>query len=102
MSTVPLPLIAGHSGETTGDFTTTLPSGLIADIVEAYFNKSMFKRPVRVVDLHLQGDMCLFSLAWAPKEGQVKTALTALSSITHSNNRDRQGRFTNRERQKES
>ena len=37
---------------------------LIAEVMEAYFNRSMFKKPIKVVDLMMQADMCMFSLAW--------------------------------------
>lgn len=50
-------------------FSVTLPSDLIAEVMEAHFNKSMFRKRVRVVDLRMNEDMCMFSLAWidAPK-----------------------------------
>jgi hypothetical protein len=82
------------------DFTTTLPSGLIADIVEAYFNKAMFRRPVRVIDLHLQGDMCLFSLAWVQKAQEPQ--LQVLPALPATGERDHQGRFTSKTKRKES
>jgi hypothetical protein len=45
-------------------FSVTLPSDLIAEVMEGHFNKSMFKKRVRVVDLRMQEDLCMFSLAW--------------------------------------
>lgn len=45
-------------------FSVTLPSDLIAEVMEAHFNKSMFRKRVRVVDLRMNDDMCMFSLAW--------------------------------------
>jgi hypothetical protein len=45
-------------------FSVTLPSDLIAEVMEAHFNKSMFRKRVRVVDLRMNEDMCMFSLAW--------------------------------------
>jgi hypothetical protein len=45
-------------------FSVTLPSDLIAEVMEGHFNKSMFKKRVRVVDLRMEQDMCMFSLAW--------------------------------------
>jgi len=91
---------ASNAAGSAGDFTTTLPSGLIADIVEAYFNTAMFKRRVKVIDLHLQGDMCLFSLAWVPKAKE--PGLQVLPVLPITSERDHQGRFTSKTKGKES
>jgi len=43
--------------EMDADFSATLSSELIAEIVQEYFNEEMFKRPVRIVDqAPIQGD----------------------------------------------
>jgi hypothetical protein len=58
-------------------FSVTLPSDLIAEVMEGHFNRSMFKKRVRVVDLRMEQDMCMFSLAWidAPKVEGTETDL---------------------------
>ena len=60
------------------DFTTTLSSELIAEVMERYFNKEMYKKKVKVVDLKMSQDMCMFGLTWViddiitPMEGDIK------------------------------
>jgi hypothetical protein len=58
-------------------FSVTLPSDLIAEVMEGHFNRSMFKKRVRVVDLRMEQDMCMFSLAWidTPKVEGTETDL---------------------------
>src|SRR6267378_4127608 len=50
--------------EEPADFVTVLSSDMIATIVEAYFNKAMYKKQVKVVDLQPQGTGYAFSLAF--------------------------------------
>ena len=56
---------------TSGDFLTVLSSELIAEVMEEYFNKKMYRQKVKVVDLQPQGSGYAFSLAFvkdAPKQ----------------------------------
>jgi hypothetical protein len=64
-------------------FSVTLPSDLIAEVMEGHFNRSMFKKRVRVVDLRMEQDMCMFSLAWidAPKVEGTETDLEFATRI---------------------
>lgn len=47
-----------------GDFSTILSSEMISDIVEAYFNKNLYKKPVKVVDLKPTSNGYMFILAF--------------------------------------
>lgn len=47
-----------------GDFLTVLSSELIAEVMEEYFNKKMYRQKVKVVDLQPQGSGYAFSLAF--------------------------------------
>jgi hypothetical protein len=47
-----------------GDFLTVLSSELIAEVMEDYFNKKMYRQKVKVVDLQPQGSGYAFSLAF--------------------------------------
>jgi len=49
---------------TSGDFLTVLSSELIAEVMEEYFNKKMYRQKVKVVDLQPQGSGYAFSLAF--------------------------------------
>jgi hypothetical protein len=52
------------SDGTSGDFLTVLSSELIAEVMEDYFNKKMYRQKVKVVDLQPQGSGYAFSLAF--------------------------------------
>lgn len=94
-------------------FSVTLPSDLIAEVMEGYFNRVMLKRRVRVVDLRMEQDMCMFSLAWiqVPKVEGTETDLefatrlgvpTQESSVASVltpgvNGRDTKGRYVKKE-----
>ncbi len=52
----------------SADFITILPSALIAEVMEQYFNQEMYKRTVKVVELKMQDDMCRFELEWVTEE----------------------------------
>jgi len=54
-----------------GDFLTVLSSELIAEVMEEYFNKKMYRQKVKVVDLQPQGSGYAFSLAFV-KDTSVK------------------------------
>ncbi len=60
--------------EEPADFVTILSSDMIAEIVEAYFNRAMYKKKVKVVDLQPQGSGYAFSLAFV----QMKQADTKI------------------------
>jgi hypothetical protein len=47
-----------------GDFLTVLSSELIAEVMEEYFNKKMYRQKVKVVELQPQGSGYAFSLAF--------------------------------------
>ena len=50
--------------ETDGDFVTILSSELIAEVMEEYFNRRLFKQKVKVVDLQPQGQGYAFTLSF--------------------------------------
>jgi len=54
-----------------GDFLTVLSSELIAEVMEEYFNRKMYRQKVKVVDLQPQGSGYAFSLAFV-KDTSVK------------------------------
>lgn len=84
-------------------FTATFPSDTIAEVMEAHFNKAVFRQKVRVVDLRMQSDMCMFSLAWVTSDTPVTppthpeaalfSSLTPQAQVNGSRKRDPQGRF---------
>jgi hypothetical protein len=60
-----------ESTDLAADFVTILSSELIATIVGEYFNATMFKTPVIVVDLKPTADGYAFSLAFVEKSDTV-------------------------------
>jgi len=56
--------ITNTSDGTSGDFLTVLSSELIAEVMEEYFNRKMYRQKVKVVDLQPQGSGYAFSLAF--------------------------------------
>lgn len=98
------------------DFITILSSELIAEIVEEYFNKKMYKRRVKVVDVTAKGDeQYQFALAFDKSErdevvsvkgelgvvhqnGSVSLDITKLSEEEVKVERNNKGRFVKREK----
>lgn len=52
----------------SADFLTTLPSQVIIDVMEKYFNEEMYRKPVKVLELKTAGDMYSFELEWADND----------------------------------
>lgn len=80
------------------DFVTILSSDMIAQIVEEYFNKKVYKQPVKVIEAKATEAGYMFSLAFVQKsvnnntpplpEGQYKSV-----SDTLPLNRNSKGQF---------
>ena len=87
--------------EAQADTIVILSSELIARITQEYFNKTMFKQKVEIVDLKPHGESgYAFSVAFVPATQHVQTQLIRdtekqVQMITSNNgdNRDQKGRF---------
>lgn len=64
------------------DFLTVLSSELIAEVMEDYFNKKMYRQRVKVVDLQPQGSGYAFSLAFVKDD--VRTYKLAIDSNSNA------------------
>lgn len=54
----------------SADFTISLSSDVIAEVMEKHFNKEMFKRKVTIVDLKPLEDGYMFLLAYEQEQKQ--------------------------------
>jgi len=61
-----------------GDIVVILSSELISKITEEYFNKTMFKQRVTIVDLKPTPDGYAFNVAFVKKEVTVPQAVNSL------------------------
>lgn len=83
--------------EQEADFVTILSSELIATVMEQYFNKSMYKQRVKVVDLKPTETGYMFSLAFVKEhveQRQQHTHHMVSAASLLDNGRDTKGRFT--------
>jgi len=67
--------------DNSADFVTVLSSDMIAEIVEAYFNKTMYKKQVKVVDLQPQGTGYAFSLAFVVVSDTTKPQVALMPQV---------------------
>lgn len=99
------------STEQTADFVTILSSDLIAEIVEVHFNKVMYKKNVKIVDLKPTSDGYAFSLAYVDiitgnkKEVNVEPVVQSvmngiIDEALGRNGRDSKGKFTSKQMKK--
>lgn len=56
------------SGEREGDFSLSLSSDVIAEVMGKHFNKEMFKKAVEIVDLKPLPDGYMFLLAYVQQQ----------------------------------
>ena len=95
--------------EHDADFSTTLSSELLVEIVQRYFNEEMYKKPVKVVDQEpVKGDSggYIFMLAFVrdvemhPIEMEVEKigeqATPVSYSMARNGQRDDKGKFTSK------
>lgn len=83
--------------ESEADAVVILSSELIADVMQVYFNKVMFKKPVSIVDLKPTETGYMFSLAFALSVPDVPVKSVSNGVPTHvvlTDTRDVKGRFT--------
>ena len=66
--------------ELTADTVVILSSELIARITEQYFNKTMFKQPVEIVDLKPTETGYMFSIAFVQQPQRGKKAVTSVDT----------------------
>ena len=83
------------------DFITIVSSEMIADVMQDYFNRHMYKKKVAIVDLKPTESGYMFSLSFtAPTQQQSVAKVDPFSQLlqeTQHNNgtvRDKKGKFT--------
>lgn len=101
------------NSEESGDTVIILSSELIAEVMEAYFNKVMFKKAVRVVDLKTTEAGYMFSLLFTPvmtqrvegvtphfngqnEEMSTKTVDYKINPPINGQSRDKRGHFVSK------
>ncbi len=64
----------------SGDAVIILSSDLIAEVIEEYFNKKMFKQSVKVVDLQANEAGSSFTIKFVKKELMINVPIDVMPS----------------------
>jgi hypothetical protein len=102
--------MADREGEgQEADFVTIVSSEMIAEVMEQHFNKNMYKKTVKIVDLKSTETGYMFSLAFVPtvigkKQTLADKVIKQMNPVSYSKleqkeyrngiDRDSKGKFT--------